>query len=131
MGNTLAADAQSSIQGSITGDDPSPSPPLADDPQHVADSVHPPLETQVRVNLLSRLLPRAEGRDTGLAPGPTSTPWGPFSLGGLRHQHDARTQGAAATSPRPIQEVKGGSYSFTRWLLALAVSLHKNNWKAR
>lgn len=28
-----------------------------------------------------------------------------------------------------IKEAKGGSYSFTR-LLALAVSLHENNWKA-
>lgn len=131
MGNALTADTQSSVQGSNTRDAPIPSPYLTDDPQHVADSVHPPPEMQVRMNLLSRLLGHAEGRDTGLAAGPTSTPWGPLSLGGLRRQHDARTWGAAATSPCPIQEAKGGSYSFTHWLLALAVSLHENNWEAR
>lgn len=30
--------------------------------------------------------------------------------------------------PRPVQEVQGGSFS--RWLLALALSLHKSQWKA-
>lgn len=108
-------------------------PALADDPQHMVDSMHPPLETWVRTDLPSRLLAHAEGRDTGLAAGPTSpipTPWGPLSLGGLRHRHDARTQGAAATSPRPLQEAKGRSYNFTRCLLAPAVSLQENNWKA-
>jgi len=91
MGNILAADAQSSIQGSTTRDDPIPSPRLADDPQHVSDSVHPPPEMQVRTNLPSHLLAYAEGSDTGLAAGPTSTPWGPLSLGELGHQRDART----------------------------------------
>lgn len=72
MGNALTADAQSSVHGSITRDDPIPGPRLADDPQHVADSVHPPPGRQVRMNLLSCLLAHAEGRETGLAAGPTS-----------------------------------------------------------
>lgn len=45
MGN---AGAQSSVQGSITRDDPVPKPDLADEPEHVAHSVHPPPETRAR-----------------------------------------------------------------------------------
>lgn len=64
MGDVLMAEAQHSIQGSITRDDPIPSPHLADDPQHIANSVHLPLDMQVRMNLLSCLLAHTEERDT-------------------------------------------------------------------
>lgn len=80
MGNARAADAQSSVQGSITRDDPTPSLHLAGDPQHVADSGHPPPEIQVRMNLPSCPLAHAEGKDTALAP---SSPWGHSPWGDL------------------------------------------------
>lgn len=76
MGNAPVADTQSSIQGSVTRDDPIPGARLADDPQHVVDSAHPPPQTRVRVNLLSHLSAHAGGRGTGLEAIPTSRPLG-------------------------------------------------------
>lgn len=80
--------AQMKLKAAISqGDDPIPSPSLADHSLHVADVVHPPPETQVRMALLSHLSTHPEGRDS-LCLGvrhvcSVSTLQGPCSLGEL------------------------------------------------
>lgn len=119
MGNARAADAQSSVQGSITRDDPIPSPHLAGDPQHVADSGHPPPETQVRMNLPSRPLAHGEGRDTALAPGPTSSPWGHSPWGDLGINMMPEHEEQLLLRHVPFEKRREWSHGFARWLLAL------------
>lgn len=83
------------------GDDPIPSPSLADHSLHAADVVHPPPETQVRMALLSHLSTHTEGRDS--VSGCQSRllcfhPAGTVLTGGVMHTHGTRMSRGAATS---------------------------------